>query len=234
MKKIIFINPKIWILFFAFLFIATLVPTFYISIIFDIKIGIIFFVVSYFSIFFLKILLGFYKIDREMSKEIILIGRKKKEYFLEEGKIYFFFFTTKFSEIFLIPRENQIFGENKIKVTKVKKEDDANKIREGLVSFDFSFKIEKVEAYYKFCKKEKLFIFNNFQNHIRDRFFPCFDCFFQIYGLDKFILRSFTTSKENGKFEDFCDSDIISLISELEEETGIDIIKINFEVDETS
>lgn len=229
MKKIIFINPKIWILFFAILFIAILVLTFYISIIFDIRTGIIFFATSYFSMSFLKIILGFYKIDREMSKEIVFIGNKK--YFLEEGKIYFFFFT-RFKNVFFIPRESKIFGEKKIKVTKVKEENDINKIREGVVSFDFSFKIEKVEEYYEFCKKEKLFTFSKFQNHIRDRFFPCFDYFFQVYGLDKFVLQSFTTSKKNGKFEDFCNLDIISLISELESKMGINIIKINFEVDE--
>ncbi len=222
MKKIIFINPKIWILFFAFLFIATLVPTFYISIIFDIKIGIIFFVVSYFSIFFLKILLGFYKIDREMSKEIILIGRKKKEYFLEEGKIYIFFFT-RFKKIFLIPKENKIFGEKEIKTEKDGK---------VLVSFNVSFVIENIEIFYKFYKFKKFLSFDEFQDYLGNYFLSYFDCFFQKFNTDIFVLRNFVILKQNGKFEELIDPELISSISELENITGINLFRINFEVDE--
>ncbi len=223
MKKFVFVNPKVWILFFAILFVVIFVPIFYISIIFDIRTGIVLFVSSYFFIFLIKIILGFYKIDREMSKEIIFIGKKK--YFLEEGKIYFFFFT-RFKEIFLIPKENQIFGKKEIKVTKINKDDGIS------VLFNVSFEIENVEKFYKFYKFKNFFTFNEFQNYLSGHFSSYFDYFFQKYDTDIFILRNFSVFKKNEKFEDFNDPEIISSILELEDVTGVNINNINFEVDE--
>jgi hypothetical protein len=220
MKKFVFVNPRAWILSFTFLFVATIVPTFYISLILNIKTGIIFFIVSFFSPFFIKIILGFYKIGKKGSEGILLV--KNKKYFFEKGKIYFFFFAKRKEKIIIL--EEKFIEQKDIEISD-----------EFSFSFSIPFYISNLEKFYIFYKAKKFSEFSKFTEYLESFFSNFFkDNFFKEFGIDSFILRNFVITKKDGEFQgppNF-DKAFLSLISDREKLIGLSIREIYFEVSE--